>query len=173
MNIIQLFFSAKGRIRRRTYWFAGIGLLIFSLIVKGGAHFLMGGKGTAFVEDLSGWTRLNPTPFNIFLWISMALVAWPSVCLSAKRWHDRNRPGWLAGVLLVASWGLAVAQVHYGPKVVGSYEGINWPVYGVSLFIALVLSVWQFVELGCLDGTRGPNKYGPSPKGIGAAVDVF
>ena len=39
--------------------------------------------------------------------------------------------------------------------------------------IPIVGPIWAFVEVACLDGTQGPNKYGPSPKGIGAAPDVF
>jgi uncharacterized membrane protein YhaH (DUF805 family) len=30
--------------------------------------------------------------------------------------------------------------------------------------------LWGFIELGILDGTQGPNRFGPSPKGIGEAA---
>ena len=33
--------------------------------------------------------------------------------------------------------------------------------------IPLVGAIWLLVELGFLDGTQGPNRFGPSPKGIG------
>jgi uncharacterized membrane protein YhaH (DUF805 family) len=36
--------------------------------------------------------------------------------------------------------------------------------------IPFIGGVWLFIELGLLDGTPGPNQYGPSPKGLGAAV---
>jgi uncharacterized membrane protein YhaH (DUF805 family) len=41
-------------------------------------------------------------------------------------------------------------------------------------FIPLV-NLWVLVELGFLEGTKGPNRYGPSPKGIGgnAVAGVF
>ena len=35
--------------------------------------------------------------------------------------------------------------------------------------IPLIGSIWLLVELGFLDGTQGPNRFGPSPKGIGGA----
>ena len=41
------------------------------------------------------------------------------------------------------------------------------------LLIPIVGFVWTLIECGCLDGTQGPNKFGPSPKGIGAAPNVF
>jgi len=38
-------------------------------------------------------------------------------------------------------------------------------------FIPLVGAIWALVETGFLDGTPGPNKFGPSPKGLtGPAV---
>ena len=45
-----------------------------------------------------------------------------------------------------------------------------WTLIG---FVPLIGGIWAFVECGCLDGTQGPNKYGPSPKGIGAPQNVF
>ena len=36
-------------------------------------------------------------------------------------------------------------------------------------FIPIVGFIWALVECGFLDGTQGPNRFGPSPKGIGAA----
>jgi uncharacterized membrane protein YhaH (DUF805 family) len=33
--------------------------------------------------------------------------------------------------------------------------------------IPLIGAIWLLVELGFLDGTQGPNRFGPSPKGIG------
>jgi len=40
----------------------------------------------------------------------------------------------------------------------------------VAYFLAsltVIGALWPLIELGFLDGTPGPNKYGPSPKGIG------
>jgi len=34
------------------------------------------------------------------------------------------------------------------------------------IFIPLIGGIWTLVECGFLDGTPGPNKYGPSPKGL-------
>ena len=39
---------------------------------------------------------------------------------------------------------------------------------------SLIYVIWVLIDCGILDGTKGPNKYGPSPKGVGAQVeDVF
>ena len=34
---------------------------------------------------------------------------------------------------------------------------------GIVLLVVAPLSIWAFVELGCLRGTSGPNRYGPDP----------
>lgn len=42
------------------------------------------------------------------------------------------------------------------------------------VLVPLIGPIWTLVECGFLDGTQGPNKYGPSPKGIvGDQADVF
>jgi uncharacterized membrane protein YhaH (DUF805 family) len=37
--------------------------------------------------------------------------------------------------------------------------------WSLATLIPFIGGVWMFVECGVLDGTVGPNKYGPSPKG--------
>lgn len=66
-------------------------------------------------------------------------------------------------VIAVALWtGLAlqVKRWHDRDK--------SWVWIFIS-FIPLIGAIWALVECGFLDGTQGPNKYGPSPKGIQGA----
>jgi uncharacterized membrane protein YhaH (DUF805 family) len=37
--------------------------------------------------------------------------------------------------------------------------------------VPLVGSLWALIDLGFIDGTPGPNRYGPSPKGLGGPTD--
>lgn len=37
------------------------------------------------------------------------------------------------------------------------------------VLIPIIGPIWALIELGFLDGTQGPNQYGPSPKGVGGA----
>ena len=43
----------------------------------------------------------------------------------------------------------------------------TWALLG---FIPIVGWIWQGVECSFLEGTLGPNRYGPSPKGITAVL---
>jgi uncharacterized membrane protein YhaH (DUF805 family) len=44
-------------------------------------------------------------------------------------------------------------------------RGKSW-VWALLGFVPIVGWVWQGIECGFLEGTLGPNEYGPSPKGI-------
>ena len=64
-------------------------------------------------------------------------------------------------VLVVALWsGLAVQVKRWHDR---DKNGV-WVLINL---IPIVGSIWALVENGFLDGTQGPNRYGPSPKGIG------
>jgi uncharacterized membrane protein YhaH (DUF805 family) len=74
-------------------------------------------------------------------------------------------PGVIGGVLYLvvlffAAWtGLAlqIKRWHDRDK--------SWVWIFIS-FIPLVGAIWVLVECGFLDGTQGPNRFGPSPKGV-------
>jgi uncharacterized membrane protein YhaH (DUF805 family) len=73
----KLLFSFSGRIGRREYWFASIGLGVLA------------GIGAAMTGTKSGGSQA----FGTILLISLA---WPWLAVSVKRWHDRNKAGWWA-----------------------------------------------------------------------------
>ena len=84
----------------------------------------------------------------------MTLVfGWSYAAASIKRLHDRNKSGWWIVPFIVAT-GL---YGQFGDRLGGSYAAV---VIGLAVFIAFM---WGFVEMCCLTGTRGPNRFGPDP----------
>ena len=84
-----------------------------------------------------------------------ALIALASiVCgvfVGIKRLHDRDKSGW---------W---LLLFYLGPTIL---DGIGRSIGGVGFAFSLgglAISIWAFVELGCLRGTAGPNQYGADP----------
>ena len=69
----------------------------------------------------------------------------PSLGVTVRRLHDTGRSGW---------WILLFYAVPMVLNATGS------PILSV---VSLAISVWMFVELGCLKGTAGPNRFGPDP----------
>jgi uncharacterized membrane protein YhaH (DUF805 family) len=84
------------------------------------------------------------------------------------------------GDLDLALLNLAVALLKLGISV-----AVLWVVFAIAVkrchdrnktgWFALImlvplLNIWTLIELGFLDGEQGPNRYGPSPKGVDAAA---
>jgi uncharacterized membrane protein YhaH (DUF805 family) len=119
---------------------------------------------------------------------------WPEERMPPLRmfFDPRGRIGrrdfWLYGVaamagltlLLHALLGIAGMPEDHREPVVNLL--LLWPVLAVSIkrwhdrdksgwwilitLIPFIGWLWQLIECGFLDGTQGPNKYGPSPKGL-------
>lgn len=114
---MHLFFQFDGRINRAKWWIGLVALWIVELVVFG----LFGrGDNYAVVSIL----------YLVFLW--------PSLAISIKRFHDRDKSGWWVLIALI-------------------------PIIGFF---------WILIELGMLEGTAGPNQFGPDPLGRGIADDM-
>ncbi len=78
-------------------------------------------------------------PLQIILFVVAALVCnLLTFPVTVRRLHDRNMSGWF---------------------LLAFFVGSLIPIAG--WFVGLA----QFIIIGCLDGTVGPNEYGPDPKG--------
>lgn len=98
-------------------------------------------------------------PLTIVLLLA-ALV--PSLAVSTRRLHDVNRRGW---------W-LLTAYVPTILVMLLPLVGIR--IASVTLILSLLaLALWiGLLVLMAVEGTRGPNDYGPDPKSDGAAPTV-
>lgn len=82
MPIRQLLFSFSGRIPRSTWWAVSlINLIIFGLV-----FFMLGNAAEASRSSFVG----------VLVILYFGWVIWSSLALGAKRWHDMDRPAWLA-----------------------------------------------------------------------------
>jgi hypothetical protein len=80
----------------------------------------------------------------------LALI-WINLALSIKRLHDRDKSAW---------WLL----LFYGVPSILPALGLGNVSTNVFLgSVSAGISIWAFVEIGCLRGTAGPNSYGLDP----------
>lgn len=170
--MFKALFSAKGRMRRRDFWLWGIAFALAIGVMEVVAQRLWG-SGT-FQEDTAAFKGLPTNGFHYWLIGVMVVAQWVWVCLYAKRWHDRNRPGWLAAIgpiINVAQFAL----VHFLNLVDGFSLRFAAGAVQSGLGIAgVIYAIWLLIDCGILDGTPGANRYGPSPKGLGVPqADVF
>jgi uncharacterized membrane protein YhaH (DUF805 family) len=143
MSMAQLLFSFQGRLNRKPYWMTVIAtmviiivLLLFALILIREHRFEFAGLTLALLVIL----------YIPLIWIGLAI--------GAKRLHDRDKSAWWLLVFYAAPGILSTA----GNRL----EDVGFIILHV---ISFAISVWAFVELGCLRGTPGPNRYGPDPLG--------
>jgi len=101
----------------------------------------------------------------IILWvveiIIFAVLIGPAIAAAAA---NGGGPGPLALVgyllILVLIWPALALQV----KRWHDRDKSGWWV--LIAFVPFIGALWVLIECGFLDGTPGPNKFGPSPKGI-------
>jgi uncharacterized membrane protein YhaH (DUF805 family) len=158
-KVVGLLFRFRGRIQRPYFW-------VTFLVVEGVAGMLY--FTIQFFSQFHGMGEFNPDikqfeptgPLLIALSVVGLVNLWINFALSVKRLHDRDRTGWwlTCPVIVVAiGLGLAILMQSYG----------QWSrTVAVSTIIATGgLMFWLFFEIGFLNGTKGPNRYGPDPLG--------
>jgi uncharacterized membrane protein YhaH (DUF805 family) len=155
MDWTAFFFRFNGRINRAKYWFAALiyTLVLIALVV-------------AFIMALGDFDkdRIGEMVGTSLLFIAVGglvflVLLWSSFATAIKRLHDRNKSGWWVLVFWVL------------PAIVGAVaDGLGGTASLALNAVSVVLSVWGFVEVGCLRGTQGPNEYGPDPLGAPAVA---
>ncbi len=157
--MVSLLFSFHGRINRLQYWLGTLGvglggaLLVFVLA-------LLLGVAAPFDRDLGlqGFAALG-----LIVIVVCLLASWCGFALQVKRFHDRNQPGWLCLLPFAPMSGLMFVVVssalagHSPEQLASAAQPYAFALWGINLFF--------FINLGCLAGTDGPNKYGPPPGG--------
>jgi uncharacterized membrane protein YhaH (DUF805 family) len=141
MSMTQLLFSFQGRLNRKPYWMTVIATMVIIILLLLLALVLI--REHRF--EFAGLTMAILVIFYIpLIWIGLAI--------GAKRLHDRDKSAWWLVVFYAMPGILSTA----GNRM----EDVGFIILHV---ISFGISVWAFVELGCLRGTVGPNRYGPDP----------
>jgi uncharacterized membrane protein YhaH (DUF805 family) len=154
--MINFLFSGRGRVRRTGIWL----FLVAYMALHTGAHF---------ADHSLGWTAQLDDPGPLMMLFSVVAI-WPTVAVSAKRFHDRGMSGWwvlwffvltLIPVFIFAG-GHAEKLAALEP---GSFEPSMIAPSGYALLAAAALvQLIQFVILFFLPGQKGENRYGPDPR---------
>lgn len=132
----------EGRSRRSEYWLKVVILMAIAFI--GGIAIFVSvfnarsGSGLAwdFFDLPSGFAdNLGGAVLAFMMWLMPFSFA--AIPVNVRRLHDRDMTGW---------WLLF------------------FMVFSLVPFVGWVVPIIQFVIIGCLEGTVGPNQYGPDPK---------
>lgn len=144
-------FGFGGRLNRAPY-------IVWSLVIA----VISAGAFFAIATPL-GWLEAavpDMRPRLLLAGIS-AVLLWPTLALLVKRLNDRDRPAWLAALVLVPSYVNIFVTPHVGQFKFDS--NTDTPLQVALGLLVVIVSVYAFIELWCLRGTVGENRHGPDP----------
>src|SRR6266446_3709262 len=171
----EFLFSFEGRINRAKYWYALFASSTACLVFLSILAFAIGGIFGASVKSvhvgISDFLRnLSSFPFSVsfrnagstpiatlLFYVAgtpiFVVSAWILAATTIKRLHDRNKSGW---------W---IVPFFIAPGLLDKlWNWIDDPTMALCVSaIGFGLNVWCFVEMICLKGTSGPNRFGPDP----------
>jgi uncharacterized membrane protein YhaH (DUF805 family) len=142
-DFFEFMFGASGRINRAKYW---VSLVKFSLAGLLVAVILFTTAGIA-------------APLLIVMAV-ITLIPWLlwGFAITTERLHDRDKSAWwLAVFCLVPGLLNQLAKNAWFAGTAGT------ALHYILALAAFALTIWGFVEIGCLRGTAGSNTYGPDP----------
>jgi uncharacterized membrane protein YhaH (DUF805 family) len=139
-----MYLSLQGRATRSNWWLWGVvGLIIANMILGTIAYFIDAALGLQF-----GVLPIGPLTI-----LASVVLIYPGICVSGKRWHDRNKSAW---------WILLV----YAPMIAQYvFMAIAPDIASIIGIVFLIGAIWTLVECGFLRGTVGDNRFGPDPLG--------
>ena len=141
MSMMQLLFSFQGRLNRKPYWTMAITTTVVFILLLLLALATIREYGLEFL--------LVTIAILVILYVPLI---WIGLALGAKRLHDRDKSAWWLLVFYALPTILSTAADRM--------EDVQFIILHL---ISFAITVWAFVELGCLRGTVGPNRYGPDP----------
>jgi uncharacterized membrane protein YhaH (DUF805 family) len=169
MNWGAYFFSFQGRINRAKLWlFIPIVIAIYVVyfvlfsILFGGSMLAMIKGGPAGV--MAGGASLGLA--GILTGVLALVILFAGIALTVKRLHDRDKSAWwlivfwlIPFVINCATLADKIAMLSNASDTVAPSN----PLMIVLQLVSLGLTIWAFVELYCLRGTTGDNRYGSDP----------
>jgi uncharacterized membrane protein YhaH (DUF805 family) len=137
----------NGRSRRKEYWMYVLLLIVVGIVI-------------GIVEGILG-LRGMVGPYGPISALFLLATLCPSLAVGVRRLHDTNRSGW---------WLL----IGYGPFLLSMCLMLAGMLqFTMILSIIALIGFIVLLVFMVMEGTKGPNQYGPDPKGAeGAAASA-
>lgn len=167
MGLVDLFFSVRGRINRAQYW---LGSAIASVVFFGGIVVAISAAGGAAENAPKGEAGMAGAGLFALIVLPLAvLTCWVGIAIQIKRFHDRDRPWWLVLLPFAPAIFVGMAVGETMARGGSPYElAASLQPYSI---IGMLINLYIFIELGCLPGADGANKYGPPPGSAGGPLE--
>ena len=166
MTLKDKLFGFHGRLRRQDWWVLGILVGLVQSVTHFGSARLLGLDSYVLIGGTYPVVG-DPWPALLHSLIVTLLFLWPQLALTAKRAHDIGRGAWSFALVWIVTGALAYWPVENFAVIDPITRQADlwsrmepWVVMGVALAGLL----YVFIPLGFIDGSPGPNRFGPSPK---------
>jgi uncharacterized membrane protein YhaH (DUF805 family) len=142
-GLFEFLFGAGGRANRAKYW--------RSVLI-----FIAAGLMTAVIL----FTAAGIAAPLFVITVVLVLIPWLlwGFSITTERLHDRDKSAWWLVVFY-----LVPAVLGQTAKAVWLAGSTGLVLHYILALTAFALTIWGFVEIGCLRGTAGRNTYGPDP----------
>lgn len=178
----------NGRSRRSEYWLWALFYFlanVFLAILQFSSLFFAAGAGSNGNTPAVGGLYFTIMGLRVLFWLGLVI---PHTAVAVRRFHDINRTGWwvvfptaimiisLIGFFALSGgeWVTAVQNMknlrENDPAAFGQGMTILRPFLWV--FLLWLLAKIVTLVLRVMDGTPGPNRFGPDPKSRGVS-NVF
>lgn len=154
MGLISLLFSFNGRIKRSQYWLGAMAVGAANSMLT----FWTASASFSAAQTKDPGAQLSAVLSQSALLLPLSIaVTWAALAIQVKRFHDRGQSGWWTVLPLV--------PIVFMIMDVITAVSENWPIerlfaaLGMPLLALIVICIGFFINLGCLPGTDGPNKY--------------
>ena len=104
-------------------------------------------------------TRKEYCLFILFLIVLALILTW--VDIATGSFNEKAELGLLSGI-----WACISAIPYFTVMVRRLHDTDRSGWWFFVSFIPLIGFIWMVVVVFCMDGTRGPNRFGPDPKSI-------
>lgn len=169
----------SGRSRRKEFWMyiLFVFLVTIALSIVDAALGLGGStySSSTLPDGATGYGGSAGVNGGLLAGLFALATLIPSIAVQVRRLHDTNRSGWwillplgpyLAGAVLM----LGGAMGGLGAGGMTAASGGALMVGGLLMLVGGICAIALLVFM-CLDGTHGPNRFGPDPKNPDANLD--
>lgn len=181
MSTRQYLFGFSGRINRAKIWLFVLIVIVTAIVTAVIAAFGFDWTATttsmhAQAGHVIDYSKVaKPGCKGVISLVALGVIAlivlayiWAKLAIYTKRLHDRGKSIWwlLLYVALplvlhgYACHSLTGPYAHMGPHPM--LHNLTLPGQ-IVYWVALAIGVWVFIDLFCLKGTKGANRFGPDP----------
>jgi uncharacterized membrane protein YhaH (DUF805 family) len=188
MSTRQYLFGFSGRINRAKIWLWILIVIAISIVTV--AIAAIGFDWTATIASIKAQAPHGPHALHapldyakvvkpgckgVISLVALGVIAlitlayiWAKLAIYTKRLHDRGKSIWwlllyVAAPIILHGYAchtLTGPYAHVGPHPM--LHNLTLPGQ-IAHWAVLAIGVWVFIDLFCLKGTKGANRYGPDP----------